>query len=101
MMMIQVGRTPLIQAGWAITVTLQPDVLASLPKRSQVLAVAVLNTIIEQVDHLLDVVEIPGKPGRLDSLIPRPCLCELECRGVVKFDGLDESLDLEGNVRLG
>lgn len=59
--------------------TLQPDVLASLTERSQVLAVAA-RRIIEQVDHLLDVGEVPGEPGLFDTLVTRTSLLGSVCR---------------------
>lgn len=60
--------------------TLQPDVLASLPERSQVLAVAARHTIIEQVDHLLDLGEVPGEPGLFNTLVTRTSLIGSVCR---------------------
>ena len=73
-----------------IWVTLQPNVLASLPKRLQVLAVAVLNTVIEQVDHLHDVGEVPGEPGLFYSFVSVTSLPESKCRAVMPLNGLYE-----------
>ncbi len=78
--------------------TFQPNVLASLPKRLQVLAVAVLNAVIEQVDHLLDVSEVPGEVGLFYTLVSVTSLPESKGRTVMQFDGLYEGFDLEGNV---
>lgn len=68
-MMIQVGSPLFIQADRAFWVTLQPNVLASLLERQKMLAVVVLNAVIEQVDHLLDAGEIPGEPGVFYTLV--------------------------------
>ncbi|MCY1445796.1 hypothetical protein D9M71_623260 [compost metagenome] len=79
-MMIQVGSAPFIQADRAIRVTLQPDVLTCSPERLQVLAVVVGHTIIEQVDHLLDVRQVPREPGLFDTLVTRTSLLDSVCR---------------------
>ena len=81
--------------------TLQSNVLACFPKRSQVLAVAVFNSVIEQIHHLPDVSEVSGEPGLLNSLITCAGLPEPKGWAVMLLDGLDESFNLNGDVGLG
>ena len=100
--MIQVSRAPLIQADRAVRMTLQSDVLTGLPERLQVLAVAVLQTVIEKVvDHLLAVREVLTELGSFYALVSVTVFPEPECRAVMLLDGSDECLDLEGDVGLG
>lgn len=70
--------------------TFKPNVLASLLERLKMLAVVVLNAVIEQVDHLLNVGEVPGEPGVFYSLVSIAGLPESKGRTVMQFDGLHE-----------
>ena len=73
--------------------TLQSDVLTGLPERLQVLAVAVLQTVIEKVvDHLLAVREVLTELGPFYSLVSVTVFPEPKCRAVMLLDGPDECL---------
>ncbi|MNZ97714.1 hypothetical protein D3C78_1169670 [compost metagenome] len=98
---IQVSRPLLIQAGQPCRATLQADVLTGLPEGLQVLVACVCVAVIEKVVHLLDAVEVSGELGRLHSFIARSGLTDLEGGSVGALDGLDESLDQDGDLRLG
>ncbi|MCY1446126.1 hypothetical protein D9M71_626740 [compost metagenome] len=67
--MVEPGRTLFIQADRTGRTMLQSDALVCLPERLQVLAVAVFNSVIEQVHHLPYVSEVSGESGLLNSLI--------------------------------
>lgn len=60
------------------------------------LAVVVWHSIIEEVVHLLDLVEMAGEPGLLDTLIARAFVRDAECGYVTAFNSLDECFDLQG-----
>ncbi|MCY1375602.1 hypothetical protein D9M69_630290 [compost metagenome] len=59
---------------------LQRNVLTGFSERLQVLAAAVINTIIKQIDHLLDVSEVLAEPGVFDALVTRTSLLDSVCR---------------------
>ncbi len=67
--MTEPSRSPLIPTDRAIWITLEADVMTGFPERLQVLAIAVLHTIIEKIDHLFNVGEVAGKLGRFDTLV--------------------------------
>ncbi|MCY1298888.1 hypothetical protein D9M70_483960 [compost metagenome] len=79
-MVIEVGRPLLIQTDRATRMALQRNVLTGFSERLQVLAAAVINTIIKQIDHLLDVSEVLAEPGVFDALVTRTSLLDSVCR---------------------
>ncbi|MCY1529063.1 hypothetical protein D9M68_641900 [compost metagenome] len=66
----EIARFVLAQTGDATWAELHPNGLAGFLKKAQVPAVLILHISLEQVDHLLDVVEVPGKSGGFDSFKP-------------------------------
>jgi hypothetical protein len=79
----------------------QPNVLTRYPERLQMLAVAIRITVIEQADHLVDVIEVLREFRWLDPLKGGAYLIDPECWGIVLLDGLDESLVLDGDIGWG
>ena len=74
--------------------------LTGLPEGSQVLAVDVFVTFIEEVKHLLHGVDVFREPGPLDPFVFRWRLDDLEGWLVCTLNGLNESLDQDRGLRL-
>jgi hypothetical protein len=98
--MVQIGCSLFIQADGTDRATLDPDMLTSLPERLQVLAVAVSGALIKQVDHLLDIIEVPGEPGRQHLLVTCAWDTESERRNIVLLDDFYELLNPDGDIGL-
>ncbi|KUM44370.1 hypothetical protein AR540_21700 [Pseudomonas sp. EpS/L25] len=68
LVVIQIGGTTFIETNRTFNGALKANVLARTTKRLQIFAVIVGNSIIEKIEHRLNLVKVMGKPGTLYAL---------------------------------
>jgi hypothetical protein len=97
----QIGCPLPIQTDHASRTTFQANVLTSFPEGLKVLTVDVGVTIIEEIEHLLNGVDVFGNPGPLCTFVSGLSLGYLESWLVSTLNGLNESFDPDRGLRLG